>query len=64
MQSYKLKHITFKTHRTAHSKIPHRMVHVINKEVPHSTAAHTAKSEVLSYKIRAHIPIGYTAYSQ
>ena len=44
-----LTHITFKARKIAHNKIPHRMVHQINKEPPCSTAASMARPEVLPY---------------
>ena len=64
MQGYKLTHITFKPHMVGNNKIPHRTVHRINKETPHSTAASMARPQVLPHEIRAQLPIGYMAHPQ
>ena len=43
LQGYKLTHIAFKVHTVGLSMIPHRTVHEVHKEPPHSTATHMAK---------------------
>ena len=56
-------HMTFRPRMVAYNNLPHSMVHSINKETPLSIAASIAKPQVLTYKIRAQLPIGYMAYS-
>ena len=44
LQGYKLTHITFNAHKIDPWRIPHSIVHEINKEPPHSTARSTHDS--------------------